>query len=136
MHKPFVKAVSNGDSSLNTIVGAGTVFEGTMKAENGVRIDGGFKGELFCSGLLTISQSSEVDAQIEGMEVYINGFVRGMVCAEKVALDSGARLIGDLYTDTLSIAEGAVFHGKSMPLEESARNKQDGQAPESRLVSP
>ena len=135
MNKSSVKAVSNGDSSLNTIVGAGTVFEGTMKAENGARIDGGFKGELFCSGLLTISQSSEVDAQIEGMEVYINGFVRGTVCAERVTLDSEARLIGDLYTGTLSISEGAVFHGKSMPLEERARNEQNGQAPESHLVS-
>ena len=58
---------------LDTTIGSGSFFEGTMKAEKSVRIDGIFKGELYCSGFLVINQSSEVDAQIEGMDVYING---------------------------------------------------------------
>ena len=45
-----------GGQTLNTIIGRGTVFEGTMKVDNSVRIDGVFKGELSCSGALTISQ--------------------------------------------------------------------------------
>ena len=48
-----------GGQQLNTIIGRGTVFEGTMKVDNSVRIDGVFKGELSCSGSLTISQSGE-----------------------------------------------------------------------------
>ncbi|MFA6107689.1 MAG: polymer-forming cytoskeletal protein [Candidatus Latescibacterota bacterium] len=97
--------------ALNTIIGRGTLVEGTMKVENSVRIDGIFKGELTCSGALTISQAGEVYAHLEGQEIYINGVVRGTVRAERVRLDSQARFIGDVYAKVLAVTEGAVFHG-------------------------
>ncbi|MCY3760871.1 MAG: polymer-forming cytoskeletal protein [Gemmatimonadetes bacterium] len=103
---------ANGSGQpLNTIIGSGTLFEGTMKVDNSVRVDGTFKGELSCSGALTISQSGEAYAQIEGVEVYINGIVKGTIRAEKVRLDSQARFVGEVHTSSLSVSEGAVFHG-------------------------
>lgn len=105
-------AAAGSSQTLNTIIGRGTVFEGVMRVENSVRIDGTFKGELVCSGVLTISQSGEVYAQLEGKEVYLNGVVRGRIQAEKVRLDSQARFVGDITTSALAISEGAVFHGK------------------------
>ena len=118
-------AVGSGGQTLNTIIGKGTLFEGTMQVENSVRIDGIFKGELSCSGALTISQSGEAYAHLEGKEIYINGIVRGTVRAEKVRLDSQARFIGDIHSAKLSISEGAVFHGSSaMDIDEaSSENK-------------
>lgn len=112
-------AVAGGGQTLNTIIGRGTLFEGTMKVENSVRVDGVFKGELTCSGALTISQSGEAYAHLEGKDIYINGIVRGTVRAEKVRLDSQARFIGDIYATALSVSEGAIFHGScSMDIEE------------------
>ena len=112
-------AVNGNGQTLNTIIGRGTFFEGTMKVENSVRIDGEFKGELTCSGVLTISQSGEAYAHLEGKDIYINGIVRGTVRAEKVRLDAQARFIGDIYADALSVSEGAIFHGScSMDSEE------------------
>ena len=104
-------AIPSGNQTLNTIIGRGTLFEGTMQVENSVRVDGIFKGELTCSGALTISQSGEAYAHLEGKDIYINGIVRGTVRAEKVRLDSQARFIGDIHANALSVSEGAVFHG-------------------------
>ena len=112
--------IAGGGQTLNTIIGRGTFFEGTMKVENSVRVDGMFKGELTCSGALTISQSGEAYAHLEGKDIYINGIVRGTVHAEKVRLDSQARFIGDIYANALSVSEGAIFHGScSMDIEEN-----------------
>ena len=113
-------AIAGGGQTLNTIIGRGTLFEGTMKVENSVRVDGVFKGELKCSGALTISQSGEAYAHLEGKDMYINGIVRGIVHAEKVRLDSQARFIGEIYANALSVSEGAIFHGScSMDIEEN-----------------
>ena len=113
-------AIAGGGQTLNTIIGRGTLFEGTMKVENSVRVDGVFKGELTCSGALTVSQSGEAYAHLEGKDIYINGIVRGTVDAEKVRLDSQARFIGDIYANALSVSEGAIFHGScSMDIEEN-----------------
>ena len=112
--------IAGGGQTLNTIIGRGTLFEGTMKVENSVRVDGVFKGELTCSGALTVSQSGEAYAHMEGKDIYINGIVRGTVHAEKVRLDSQARFIGDIYANALSVSEGAIFHGScSMDIEEN-----------------
>ena len=112
--------IAGGGQTLNTIIGRGTFFEGTMKVENSVRVAGVFKGELTCSGALAISQSGEAYAHLEGNDIYINGIVRGTVHAEKVRLDSHARFIGDIYANALSVSEGAIFHGScSMDIEEN-----------------
>lgn len=111
--------MAGSNQTLNTIIGRGTLFEGTMQVENSVRIDGIFKGELTCSGALTISQSGEAYAHLEGKDIYINGMVRGTVRAEKVRLDSQARFIGDIHATALSISEGAILHGScAMEIEE------------------
>ena len=105
------KEGNSGGETLNTIVGRGTLFEGVMKVDNSVRIDGTFKGELSCSGTLTIGQSGEAHAQLEGRDIYINGLVHGNLRGDKVRLDSHARVVGDINSHSLSISEGAVFQG-------------------------
>lgn len=109
--KKGAAAGSNGQA-LNTIIGRGSRFEGKLTAENSVRIDGEFKGELTCSGELTISQSGEADATLlRCKDAYINGVVNGTVRADKVRLDTQSRFTGDVYTDSFSVSEGAIFHG-------------------------
>lgn len=114
-------APTGGGQTLNTIIGRGTVFEGTMKVENSVRIDGVFKGELTCSGALTISQAGEAYANLEAKDVYLNGIVRGTIHAERVRLDSQARFVGDVHASSLSVTEGAILHGQCCMDEDGVR---------------
>jgi cytoskeletal protein CcmA (bactofilin family) len=109
---------------LDTIVGRGTHLEGVMKVENNVRIDGVFKGELSCRGTLTISLCGAVQADLEGTVVVVRGTVHGSLRAEKVHLDSQARFFGDVHTRTLSVDDGAFFHGSSMQLEDGMPERQ------------
>ncbi len=108
--KKGAAAGSNGQA-LNTIIGRGSRFEGKLTVDNSVRIDGVFKGELTCSGELTISQSGEADATLQCKDAYIDGVVSGTVRADKVRLDTQSRFTGDVYTGSFSVSEGAIFHG-------------------------
>ena len=103
-------SASNGQA-LNTIIGRGSHFEGKLTVDNSVRIDGVFKGELACTGELTISQSGEADATLQCKDAYIDGVVSGTVRADKVRLDTQSRFTGDVYTDSFTVSEGAIFHG-------------------------
>ena len=125
-------STSNGQA-LNTIIGRGSCFEGKLTVDNSVRIDGVFKGELTCSGELTISQSGEADATLHCKDAYIDGVVSGTVRADKVRLDTQSRFTGDVHTDSFTVAEGAIFHGScSMEnhkkSESPATGAQDGDA--------
>jgi cytoskeletal protein CcmA (bactofilin family) len=105
-------STSSNGQALNTIIGRGSCFEGKLTVENSVRIDGVFKGELTCSGELTISQSGEADATLlQCKDAYIDGVVNGTVRADKVRLDTQSRFTGEVHTDSFTVAEGAIFHG-------------------------
>ena len=104
-------STSSSGQALNTIIGRGSCFEGKLTVDNSVRIDGVFKGELACTGELTISQSGEADATLQCKDAYIDGVVSGTVRADKVRLDTQSRFTGEVYTDSFTVSEGAIFHG-------------------------
>ena len=130
-------SASNGQA-LNTIIGRGSRFEGKLTVDNSVRIDGAFKGELICSGELTISQSGEADATLmQCKDAYIDGVVNGTVRADKVRLDTQSRFTGEVYTDSFTVAEGAIFHGScSMENHQKSQPPQDGAAAKPRTSGP
>lgn len=90
----------------------GSRVSGQLSFQGPARIDGNVDGEIHCQGTLTIGPGAEVKAKITSQSVVIHGKVEGNVSAkEKVELIAPARLIGNIDTPRLIIAEGVVFDG-------------------------
>jgi cytoskeletal protein CcmA (bactofilin family) len=95
-----------------TMLGEGTVFEGTMSIPHDVRIEGSIKGKIETAESLTVGPTGVVEADIKAKSAIIGGKVVGNVIVDdRVELESNATLIGDLTTRDLIINEGSVFHG-------------------------
>ena len=107
----------NGTESSSTelnFLGGGTVVEGTIKANNSVRVDGRIKGKLICKNTLTIGVNGEIEGDVEAKNAIVGGKTKGKIkVAEKLVLESKSVLIGDLKASKLLIDEGAVFEGTS-----------------------
>ena len=112
--KPAPK-VAEAPSSTAGLVGylyKGSRVSGQLSFQGPARIDGTVDGEIHCQGTLTIGPGAEVKAKITCQAVVIHGKVEGNVSAkEKVELVAPARLIGNIDTPRLIIAEGVVFDG-------------------------
>jgi cytoskeletal protein CcmA (bactofilin family) len=90
----------------------GSRVTGQISFQGAARIDGAVDGEVQCQGLLTIGEGAEVRAKISGQAVVSRGKIEGNVTArEKVELAAPGRLIGNIDTPRLIIAEGVVFEG-------------------------
>ena len=90
----------------------GSRVSGQLSFQGAARIDGNVDGEIQCQGTLTIGAGAEVKAKITCQAVVIHGKVEGNVSAkEKIELIAPARLIGNIDTPRLIIAEGVVFDG-------------------------
>ncbi len=90
----------------------GSKVTGQLTLNGAAKIDGSVEGEVLCRGVLTIGEKAEVRAKIFGDVVIIRGRVDGDVVAkEKVALESPARLSGNVEAPRLVITEGVVFDG-------------------------
>lgn len=107
----------NGAESSSTelnFLGGGTVVEGTIRANNSVRVDGRIIGKLICKNTLTIGINGEIEGDIEAKNAIIGGKIKGKIkVAEKLVLEAKSILIGDLKASKLLIDEGAVFEGTS-----------------------
>jgi len=101
------------EGAMNTIIGKGTRFEGTMEVAQSLRIDGSFKGTLTTSDTLIVGATGELDeVTLKVKNAIIGGVVKGNVTASnKVTLESTSKLEGDLTAKLLIIQEGALFNG-------------------------
>jgi cytoskeletal protein CcmA (bactofilin family) len=108
------KADEGVSSTELNFLGAGMVIEGTIRAENNVRIDGKLKGKLICKNTLTVGINGEIEGEVEAKNAIVGGKIRGKVrIGEKLVLESRSVLIGELTATKLVIDDGAIFEGSS-----------------------
>lgn len=104
--------MDKGNKGLYTIIGEGTIFEGTINVPHSIRIDGSFKGKIETTEVITVGNTGIVEADIIAKSAIIGGKVVGNLSVEdRVELEANSSLVGDLKTKDLIINEGAVFHG-------------------------
>lgn len=95
-----------------TIIGAGTVVEGILKASASTRIEGTVNGDITSEGVVVIANEGIVNGNITAMDVKISGTVKGnLIISGKTELVSNGKLVGDIKTGSLSIDETAIFQG-------------------------
>jgi cytoskeletal protein CcmA (bactofilin family) len=90
-----------------------TFFDGVIKFNDSLRINGKYHGSVKAKGLLVLGPKARIKGDIECDEVIIGGELRGNVTAHKrLELFDTAKLYGDIQTAKLKIADGVVFEGK------------------------
>ncbi len=94
-------------------LGEGSEFEGKLKFEGTVRIDGRYKGEIHSTGTLIIGESAVVKGDIDVGSCVIVGKLDGNVTAKsKLELLAPAKVSGNIIAPVLVIQEGVTFDGK------------------------
>jgi len=97
---------------VNTIIGKGSVLEGSFNINSSIRVDGKIKGKLSVSNILTVGKEGVVEADVKAREAIVGGKIIGTLeASDRVVLESKSSLLGDLKTKLLVIEEGAIFKG-------------------------
>ena len=95
-----------------TIISPNLSIDGEVVADEPVVVQGTLRGKLSSEQTVVIEQDAEVDANISGNVVVVAGSITGDVTADdRVELQAGGKLIGDVKTARLTIADGASFKG-------------------------
>lgn len=109
----------NDLSRLDTIIGHGTIFEGTLTSRESISIEGTVRGKIVCEGSVLVGPKGRVDADIYAETVLLGGEVNGnIVSKSKLEITTNGRLRGDIKTGSLIIAEGVLFEGKCQMITE------------------
>ncbi len=104
--------MSEPTSEFPTVIGPDAKFKGELSFEKGVRVEGHFEGQIQSKGTLHIAEGAGVTASIEAANVRVEGACKGdLNVSEKLHLLATAKVEGDLRTNRLEIADGAIFIG-------------------------
>jgi cytoskeletal protein CcmA (bactofilin family) len=95
-----------------TVIGAGLTIEGDISGDEEVVINGALRGRLATSDAVTVGGTAVVGADITGKSLSVAGQVTGDVTAsERVDIQAGGKLVGDIKAVRFTIADGASFKG-------------------------
>ncbi len=95
-----------------SVIGESSSFEGTFEVTGNLRVDGKFNGEINVSETLVVGKNGLVDADVNTRSAVVAGTIKGNLHAsEKITLQSGSRLEGEMVTSKLVIEEGVSFQG-------------------------
>jgi len=101
---------------IRSLIGEGTVIQGELRFDAGLRIDGEVQGDVVAtdpSSLLVISENARVNGKVMAGHVIINGQVHGPVLSTALLeLQPKARIVGDVHYETLEMHQGATIDGE------------------------
>lgn len=99
------------DRDIRTIIGHGSLLEGTLKIDHGIQVDGVFRGQVTTPTALLVTDGGQLESEvIEVGNAEIHGTVIGTIRArEWVHFGPTARMQGSVETPRLIVEEGAMI---------------------------
>ena len=105
--------IRDSTERVDSILGSGVAWQGTLTGTGGIRIDGAFDGEIALRGLVVIGEQGRVTSEhIRAATVIVAGSVKGDITAGKVEITRTGRVWGDVVTTSFSTEEGAFLRGQ------------------------
>jgi len=107
-----VRPQSSNAANLN-ILGKGTHVEGTINSDGDLRIDGSLKGNVIGNSKIVIGNSGCIEGEISCDSADISGHIIGKIIVKDIViLKSSAIIDGDIYTQKITMENGAQLNGR------------------------
>lgn len=106
----FLKAGKDESGTAPSVIGADLKVVGALHSAGDIHVDGRVEGEVH-GRTLTVSEGAHIEGRIFAKVARISGYVHGRVEATSVSITGSAKVVGDIFHNTLSIEKGAVLKG-------------------------
>ena len=118
----MAKLTEHSRNEEATTLGRETNFQGTLRFTDSLRILGRLSGEIISPGRLVVEEGAEVKATIRVGSIVVGGIIRGNILAkDKLEMLATGKVVGNIKTAKLKIADGVVFEGKCEMIKEPSK---------------
>ncbi len=98
---------------VTSVLGTGINWQGNLRGNGGIRIEGTFEGDIAIRGLVVIGETGRVTCtELRANTVIVAGSIRGNILAEKLEIRSTGRVWGDVTATAFATEEGAFLRGQ------------------------
>lgn len=111
---------SKNTEKLESFIGINSNFKGDIKTQGTLRVDGTVEGNIETDWLI-LGETSHLKGDATSRGIIVGGRVDGNLTArEIIEIKAKGQVTGELATSKLSIAEGAMFDGRSSMIREES----------------
>lgn len=115
------KSKGSASSSEPTVIGKGTMIEGTVKVTGRVQIDGHIDGTLVAEGHVSVGPTGTVIGEVYAEELAVGGRVEGKVNVKNhLHVAPGGTARGEMRYGSLQVDRGGVIDGSTAHGDEKA----------------
>jgi len=97
---------------ISTMISAGCVFDGNLKAPAYVRIEGQINGDVTIDEGLILGEKGSIKGNIVTKEMIVYGTVNGNINAYSLEIRGTGRITGEVKTQILQVETGGSHNGK------------------------
>ncbi len=99
---------------IENIIGPTAHFNGHLKTEGTIRIDGTFEGTIETTASVIIGEGAKLEANITARNVSVSGAVKGNLnVSGRLEILAKGQIWGDISTASLVIDDGGFLRGTS-----------------------
>jgi cytoskeletal protein CcmA (bactofilin family) len=103
---------SKDNEQLESFIGSGTEFQGELNVKGTLRVDGRFDGEVNAAWII-LGETGLIKGEISAKKIIIAGKVEGNLRVQEIVeIKATGKVFGDIFTNKISMAEGAKVNGK------------------------
>ena len=107
----FSKASQKVDK-VESIIGGQSEITGDLNIKGTLQVDGYVKGQVKAD-CVVLTESSRIKGDITANKIIVSGRVEGNLKAEEaIEIMPKGKVIGDVFTNKISVAEGGELNGK------------------------
>lgn len=127
--RPFLAAGPRVSDRTVSMIGPDLTITGNLISKGEVQVDGIVEGDIHGSNVV-VGETATITGGIIADEVVVRGHVVGTIRSKRVMLQATSQVEGDIYHQSLSIEQGALFEGKSRRSNDDPRASAPPRLPE------
>lgn len=120
----LINSVSPVRVKKDTFISQDAQITGKVEAEGNITVEGHVIGDLFCENAIKVEHAGSVQGEMKSQQIIINGQVEGRIEAGAVSILAQGKVVGDIFSDELSIEKGGVFIGQSNTLRREPQSQE------------
>lgn len=97
--------------TITSILSAGCVIDGDLKAPDFVRIDGQVTGNVTVEQGLILGEKGHIKGHVNTRQIVVHGLIEGNITAESLEIRSTGKINGNIKTASIQVDAGAVYNG-------------------------
>ncbi len=103
---------SKNSERLESLIGAKSDFQGEFLVKGALRVDGLVQGRVNAD-CVVLSETGVIKGEVTAQKIVVGGKVEGSLRAQEIVeIKATGKVLGDIFTNKLSVTEGGEFNGK------------------------